>query len=548
MDATKLKALWAKIKQTIENLNKKTKRLILAGIVLLLLGSAGLAFYLNTRPYVVLFQDMNETEATEVMTVLQDSGVDYRYRTGGTILVPEQQENRLRAQLVMAGYPKSGFSYDLYTGNISMMTTDADRENYELFYLQDRLASTIRQFDGVKDAVVTITPAEEQKYVIGNAINMDASASVTVIMKDGTSPSKAQVEGIQRLISTSVAKIKFENITVLDGNGTDVTVRTESDTGDRSLAAQLKLDVEKEIENTIKNNVLNVLKPIYGEENVKVSVKASVDIDKRIQEIINYSAPPNEEDKVGIPGNVSINQELSRPDGAEEGGVPGTETNAEIPIYGVQQLETDGTENYIRNQQDINYLVNQIKEQVQMDTGNLEDLNVSVVINGTDFGDLSRAAVRDIVARAAGISDADKNNKIAVESAPFFIDTSIPATDTGFNRWILIGAIAAGVLVLLLILLVLILRRRKKKAQEAAALADVQLTETVVVPPIDELIQESEEVTESDQEAESAKELLRIQNEKSMQLKENIRKFAGDNPEISAQLIKSWLRGGEDNG
>ena len=542
MDATKLKALWAKIKQTIEKLNKKTKRLILAGIVLLLLGSAGLAFYLNTRPYVVLFQDMNETEATEVMTVLQDSGVDYRYRTGGTILVPEQQENQLRAQLVMAGYPKSGFSYDLYTGNISMMTTDADRENYELFYLQDRLASTIRQFDGVKDAVVTITPAEEQKYVIGNAINMDASASVTVIMKDGTSPSKAQVEGIQRLISTSVSKIKFENITVLDGNGTDVTVRTESDTGDRSLAAQLKLDVEKEL-------IINEeIATYYGEENVKVSVKASVDIDKRIQEIINYSAPPNEEDKVGIPGNVSINQELSRPDGAQEGGVPGTETNAEIPIYGVQQLETDGTENYIRNQQDINYLVNQIKEQVQMDTGNLEDLNVSVVINGTDFGDLSRAAVRDIVARAAGISDADKNNKIAVESAPFFIDTSVPTADTGFNRWILIGAIAAGVLVLLLILLVLILRRRKKKAQEAAALADVQLTETVVVPPIDELIQEPEEVTESDQEAESAKELLRIQNEKSMQLKENIRKFAEDNPEISAQLIKSWLRGGEDNG
>ena len=89
--------------------------------------------------------------------------MDYRYRTGGTILVPEQQENQLRAQLVMAGYPKSGFSYDLYTGNISMMTTDADRENYELFYLQDRLASTIRQFDGVKDAVVTITPAEETK-------------------------------------------------------------------------------------------------------------------------------------------------------------------------------------------------------------------------------------------------------------------------------------------------------------------------------------------------------------------------------------------------
>ena len=83
------------------------------------------------------------------------------------------------------------------------------------------------------------------------------------------------------------------------------------------------------------------------------------------------------------------------------------------------------------------------------------------------------------------------------------------------------------------------MRRRKKKAQEAA-LAEVQLTETVVVPPAAEAIQESED-------EKASKELLRIQNEKSMELKENIRKFAEDNPEISAQLIKSWLRGDENN-
>ena len=231
---------------------------------------------------------------------------------------------------------------------------------------------------------------------------------------------------------------------------------------------------------------------------------------------------------------------MQRPDGEAVGGIPGTETNAEIPIYGVQNLETTGTENYIRNQQDINYLVDQIKEQVQMDTGNLEDLSVSVVINGTDFGDLSRNELRDTIARAAGINDIDKNTKIALASATFFMDTTQPIDTTGqFSRWLLIGAIAAAVLVLLLILLVFLLRRRKKKAQEAA-LAEVQLTETVVVPPVAEAMQESED-------EKASRELLRIQNEKSMELKENIRKFAEDNPEISAQLIKSWLRGGEDN-
>ena len=537
MDVTKLKAIWTKIKEAIKKLNTKAKRLIIAGIVLLLIGSAGLAFYLNSRPYVVLFQEVNETEATQIVTVLNDAGVNYKYRAGGTILVPEGQADRLRAQLVMAGYPKSGFSYDTYTNNISMMTTDADRKNYEKFYLQDRIAATIREFDGVKDVNVNIVFPEEQKYVIGNKPSIEASAAVRVTMKDGTSPTVAQVEGIQRLVETSVSQIKFENIRVIDGNGNDVTISDTS--GDRSLSAQLKMDVERAIENNIKNKVLDVLKPVYGEENVKVSVKATVDIDKRIREIINYSAPTNEDDKVGIPGNVSIDQELQRPDGEAVGGIPGTETNAEIPIYGVRDLETTGTENYIRNQQDINYLVDQIKEQVQMDTGNLEDLSVSVVINGTDFGDFSRNALRDIIARAAGISDLDKNAKIALESATFFMDTTQVSDTTGqFSRWILIGIIAAAILILLLILLVFLLRRRKKKAK-SAALAEVQLTETVVVPPAD-AVEESED-------DKASKELLRIQNEKSMELKENIRKFAEDNPEISAQLIKSWLRGGEDN-
>ncbi len=538
MDVTKLKAIWTKIKETIKKLNTRAKRLIVAGLILLLLGCAGLAFYLNTRPYVVLFQEVNETEATQIATVLNDSEVNYKYRAGGTILVPESQVDTLRAQLIMAGYPKSGFSYDTYTNNISMMTTDADRRNYEIFYLQDRIAATIRAFDGVRDASVIITPAEEQKYVIGNNVSMEASASVRVTMKDGGTPTRAQVEGIQRLVETSVSKIKFENIRVLDGNGNDVSIKDTD--GDRSLSAQLKMDVEREIENNIKNKVLEVLRPVYGEENVKVSVKATVDIDKRIREIINYSAPPNEEDKVGIPGNVSIDQELQRPDGENVGGIPGTETNAEIPIYGVRDLETTGTENYIRNQQDINYLVDQIKEQVQMDTGNLEDLSVSVVVNGTDFGDFSRNALRDIIANAAGINDVDKATKIAIESATFFMDTTQPTeTDTfSFGRWLLIGIIAAAVLLLLLLLLAFLLRRRKKKAKEQA-LADVQLTETLVVPSLN-AAQETED-------EKASRELLRIQNEKSMELKDNIRKFAEDNPEISAQLIKTWLRGGEDN-
>ena len=41
--------------------------------------------------------------------------------------------------------------------------------------------------------------------------------------------------------------------------------------------------------------------------------------------------------------------------------------------------------------------------------------------------------------------------------------------------------------------------------------------------------------------------LIDIKNEKSLELRTNIREFAEQNPEISAQLLKSWLKGDGSN-
>jgi flagellar M-ring protein FliF len=41
---------------------------------------------------------------------------------------------------------------------------------------------------------------------------------------------------------------------------------------------------------------------------------------------------------------------------------------------------------------------------------------------------------------------------------------------------------------------------------------------------------------------------MNMQTERSMQLRQEIREFVEENPEIAAQMIKNWLRGGEENG
>ena len=42
--------------------------------------------------------------------------------------------------------------------------------------------------------------------------------------------------------------------------------------------------------------------------------------------------------------------------------------------------------------------------------------------------------------------------------------------------------------------------------------------------------------------------VMDIQIERNMELRKEIRKFAEENPEIAAQVVRNWLRGGDSDG
>jgi uncharacterized protein YciI len=47
---------------------------------------------------------------------------------------------------------------------------------------------------------------------------------------------------------------------------------------------------------------------------------------------------------------------------------------------------------------------------------------------------------------------------------------------------------------------------------------------------------------------ETGADVMDLELERSMELRKDIRQFVNDNPEIAAQMIKTWLKGGEGNG
>ena len=537
------------LKELVEKLNSRTKKIIIIGVAALIVGAVIIALILNNQPYETLFTGLGQEEAQQITQKLQEDGVDFKYDGDSEILVKKAVLDQTKAALVQEGYPKNGFTYDTFKDNAGMMTTDSDKNTYKLYELQDRIGATIRCFEGVKDAKVTIALGEESKYVLSDDEGEGPSASVFVTMEGGGSPTTEQVAGIQRLVAKSVAGMELTEVVVLDGEGNDVSV--DADGNSSSVNGSDVEEIARVIERQISNNVVKVLGPIYGRDNVKVSARAKINMENLVRETITYNTPEkiDEEDKTGIVSKEDLYTERAG-DGNTAGGVAGTETNADTAEYNTDSNNNNtgaSSESVSRE-----YLVNQIKEQGQVSPGALDDLTVSVAINGEGYGSLRESQLLALVGNAAGIAAADQREKITVVSAPFSEGSDDEEeTKNGFVRfiesvplWVFI--VVAALLVLLLALLIFLLIRRRRRAEEEAeelaAAEEAAMEEGAVEGLLGDLDTGEEEVFDLN------KELQEIKNDRGMELKRSVREFAEQNPEIAAQLLKNWLNGGGGDG
>ena len=205
------------IQQFWKSQEKKRKIIFLSVLGGIILFAVILTLILNRTNYTVLFSSLEQSEASEVVSIIKDMGVDAQVKSDGTILVPKDQENSLRVELATKGYPKSGYSYDIWTNNVSMFTTDSQKREIAKMQLQERLQATISEFQGIDKAIVTLDIPEQSNTVISSHSN-EPSASVVVHLKDGVKLSSNQISGITRLVMKSISGLKEENVSVVDQN------------------------------------------------------------------------------------------------------------------------------------------------------------------------------------------------------------------------------------------------------------------------------------------------------------------------------------------
>ncbi len=540
----RVKQIWERIRNFFKNMKKGLRIGLIAGVAVVLVLIAVLAIFSATRPYTTLFTGLSSEDLTAVVSYLNTSGVtDVKIRNNDTVLVRENQADRLRALIVQQGYPTSGYSHAMYLNNVGPLSSQQDREQLRILDLQDFLASTIRYFDGVTEARVVITPGEDHRYILDESV-IEASAGVFVQMQTGKTLTREQVSAIQRLVASAEQGLEISNVVVEDGAGNRYT--SSGIAGGLDDTMKYKLSLESQVNEQVRNSIMTVLVPLVGLENVEVSVHSTVDVTRTYTQSLVYREPDWAADGStggkGIIGSQVWDNSLIRSGDAAAGGVVGTPSNTEINEYVTQEGRIRGDENEIYNSGEIQYDVSQDNIQIERPPGTLTDLTVAIAVNSTKVNLQNPTSFVHLAATAAGISSEVEAEKIAIVSYPFYQsgggETAIQEISMlfGLPAWAVYAAIA-GIALFLALLLILLLLRSKKKKRLAILLAEEKAAEERAA---------AEEAAAALEAAQNGADIMDLHTEEIMQMRMDVRRFVEENPAIAAQMLKNWLRGNEE--
>ena len=210
-----------------------------------------------------------------------------------------------------------------------------------------------------------------------------------------------------------------------------------------------------------RTKILQVLVPLFGRENVAVSVRTTVDVDRKVIDSTNYSmedwAQEDGNGGKGIIGKEIFDQQVVRDAEDTAGGAVGTTTNSDLNTYVEEGLRPNGDEQMISNSGENQYLYDQEKVQTEHLSGVITDMTVAVTINQAVFEGLN---VRDLiphVARAVGIGPELQNEKISILPKTFYAEVSPVSPGSILDQlppWALYAAVGGLVLFLLLLLII----------------------------------------------------------------------------------------------
>ncbi len=545
--ATTVKTKWTDSSKMAKILIVSIPIVVIAIIIILCI------IFNASKGTVALFSGLTSSEAGEIAAAIQELGVnEVTVNANGDVIVPAEQENTLRMQMWVQGYPKSTTNYDIWNNGVDLWSTDLDKREVKRQQLEARLGATIASFDGVQAATVNITLPATSNYVISSEKG-ESQCAVFLQLREGKELTNEEVRAIYRGVTTSVQGLDNDHVSVMDSKMNPYEwIDPELDNvGDEDKSgvdvARKRLEFEQEFVEVLKKGLGDMLSKIYGEDGYAFNVAARLDYDAK--DIVSTQYEPMEGTDHGVKDHEQRIEEGGQLEDPE--GLVGVTGNGDIsPDYPTLAGLEDG-QTFFFNKEEIQYDVSNIKETIKKDGFDIESLSVGLVVDQTNMTEAQREALQNVVANAAGTTV----DFVSVYNLPFALGSGsggafgdgdgssplivTPPVDT-FRNTLLYVVVGLGLLLILLLVMTLMMghsrkrkiRRRQEAAYAAAAMGGSGNGVTS---------QELESPEEVDFNIASLTEEAAKESRETI-LKREISDFAQSNPDIVAQIIKNMMR------
>lgn len=555
--------IWVPVKTKVSSIDKKVKIGVAAGVAAVIIALIIFAIIMGQTNYSVLYSDVESAEMTEITQYINNElGITDIKIQGNDILVPSPEVENIRVKLSIAGYPKTTYNYDIWKNGISMFSTQTEILETQKQQLEANLMSTFRQFEGVNSAIVKLNIPEDSNYVISTS---EKKSSAGVVLQLKNEITQEQIDGMYNLVANSVPGLEIENITITDGTGSQLyydggTLDNDS-TDDETARLQLyykRNDYRNSLEETMETAVSDLLDGLFDE--IRVQVALELNYDKQVTEKTDYT-PSVDED--GTAGGMIDEETYSNAAGgvAEDGGLVGTTVDADIsPDYPTLTVGEDG-QFYYESSRTIHHLVNEEKTQIEKDGYTIQNLTAAVTVDDDQITTQEKEELANAIALAIGAEPANVTvvgRKFIDNSIGDFSGDDITIGSSNMNNAILLSVIIVlGVVLIVLLFLALSASGSKKKKRYSHAMGKGTAKarpEFVATGAEGEPMKQ--ETTTSPAAARNAIEVVQqdfelhslsddVPETRDGALKREIRDFSKQNPEIVAQLLRTWMRGDE---
>lgn len=529
----RLQTILKNIQDWWKKFNIKQRILMIGSVLVVLLAIIILVSVFGKSGSRKLRECTSESEAVEVRTLLEESGIDCTITESNVVYVSE--DDYIEAKLILGSNNISSSGYTLEDATEAGFTTTQQVLNERYYaYLESKFESDLKSIDGVKNARVTIHYSDSGSTIFSENVDTKITAILTLTRE----LTDEQAEAIGMLLATNVGS-DSSSVLIVDSNGNSIYTGSTSTTSTSYTASQ---KIRTLYENAIKEKAVELFMAA-GYNDVSVSPKLDIDFDD-VQVVEHVYTIPDGSDEGLKSYSYVVDSEGSFTDAS---GYAGTESNdadtdyyietgdGTTSTYSLQQYEwlqnetvttttpASGTINWDACSMAIVAVKNTVltEEQAQ-ERGYLEEVtweeyklaNAEPVI--IEIDDETKEAYLGILSKGSGISES--NISILAYQTYTFFDAETDSSNPWLVLQIILAVLIAGAL------LFIVLR----------SLRPVTVEETEPELSVEDMLA----TTKQQQTLED------IDLQEKSETRKVIEKFVDENPEAVAALLRNWLNEG----